>query len=560
MLCDNTPKSDPSRHGGSRLTVGSLMTYNDPIWSTGGGASFSTARRSLIRAAAGALVGTAVVPVGLGAAEPRESGSRVTFRGCRVAFVDDASAVNAIEATHVDVEESTHVNRVEDPDHERPRRIGQLQVEYDGGHDRTQLQLVGAERSMVYLELMTDGGNEGWLNPHERCVPEGFSLTDVPSDQVAKLLADDGSAEDRFGCSVDIDGDIAIVGAIGSDAGGRDSGMAYVCWPDDEGHWSGQSPLVPEGLEAAVKFGRSVAVDGGTGVVGVPLDGIMNPGAAHVFQPDGSGGWEEVVKLKAGDGSTSDRLGTSVDIAGDTIVAGAPLAGGSGAVYVFGRDSAGTWTERAKLTADTATSTEKFGQAVGTTGETVVIGAPKSDGVESDEGAGYVFVGDGGTWAEEAKLTADDGGATAEFGAAVAVETSTAVLGDPFADDVGAAYVFDRDEDGSWTKSHKLAPADARECDDFGASVALDGDVIMVGAPGRDDRATDAGAVHVYTRDASGSWAEYTQLTASEPDDPTEPAGDAFGGAVGIGGGRAVVGAPHDDELEATAGAAFVFE
>jgi hypothetical protein len=209
-------------------------------------------------------------------------------------------------------------------------------------------------------------------------------------------------------------------------------------------------------------LGRSVAVSGNTVVAGAPEAKIGSnsfQGAGYVFVKPGPG-WVNVTqtaKLTASDGAADDRLGSSVAVSGDTVVAGALRANGfnpdQGAAYVFVKPGTG-WangTQTAKLTASDGAANDELGHAIALSGDTIVGGAPFADvGGRVDRGAAYVFVKPGTGWAngtQTEKLTAADGVAEDLLGHTVAVSAATAVAGAPYADvggnaDAGAAYVF----------------------------------------------------------------------------------------------------------------------
>ena len=189
--------------------------------------------------------------------------------------------------------------------------------------------------------------------------------------------------------------------------------------------------------------------------------------------------FSQQAKLTASDGDNNDFFGISVAIDGDTAVAGAPLDNGDlsnqGAAYVFTR-SGTTWTEQQKLTASDGKANDLFGTSVAIDGDTVVAGAP-GDGGTANSGAAYVFTRSGTTWTEQQKLTASDGAANDLFGASVSIDGDTAVVGAPNDDggtiNQGAAYVFTR-SGTTWTEQQKLTASDGAANDFFGASVAID--------------------------------------------------------------------------------------
>ena len=332
--------------------------------------------------------------------------------------------------------------------------------------------------------------------------------------------------------------------------------------------------LLASDAQGGDNFG-TVAVSGDTAVVGAIFEDSAAgaAGAAYIFQRDegGTDNWGEVKKLTASDAETSDQLGASVAISGDTVVVGAigEDAGGSeaGAAYVFERDQggAGNWGEVKKLTASDAQSDAELGFSVAVSGDTAVVGAIGRVAAVIDPGAAYVFQRDEGgadNWGEVKKLTASDAEGGDAFGWSVTISGDTVIAGaraeaagGPVA---GAAYVFGRDQGGvdSWGEVKKLTASDAAQFDDFGVSVALSGDTAIVGAGGEDGGASEGGSAYVFERDqgGAGNWGEVTKLIASDAQ-----AADIFGASVEVSGDTAVVGAPLEDAGDSDAGAAYVF-
>ena len=388
--------------------------------------------------------------------------------------------------------------------------------------------------------------------------------------QVAKLTASDGAAGDEFGFSVSISGDTIVIGAWRDDDTVTDSGSAYV-FVRPSGGWRNATQTAK--LSAAdvdatdpwsgSGFGRSVSVSGGTIVVGALWNDDAK-GAAYVFEKP-SGGWQDATqtaKLTAPDGSDGDLFGHSVSVSGDTIVVGAhadePHGTFSGSAYVFEKPSQG-WvdaTAAAKLRASDGAAWDIFGHSVSVSGDTIVVGAPWDGANGFHSGAAYVFVRPSSGWVghllERGKLVADDGAAWDEFGYSVSVSGDTIVVGASGDDDKGSAYVF-AEPSGGWfyasqtEQTDKLTAADGSSLDDFGRSVSVSGGAIVVGAPWKDDNGTDSGAAYIYDYEEPIPG----KLTASDG-----AAGDELGWSVSVSGDTIVVGAPGDD---AGRGAAYVF-
>src|ERR1700733_6835379 len=261
-------------------------------------------------------------------------------------------------------------------------------------------------------------------------------------------------------------------------------------------------------------FGSSVAISGDTAIIGAPHGGSLGsvsgtgPGAAYVFVRNGSGTWTQVQELTASDGAVGDEFGAAVAMSGTTAMIAGHGKNGLGAVYVFVRNSSGTWTQVQELTASDGVAGDNFGKSVSVSGNTAVIGDPFKN---SYQGAVYVFARDpSGTWTQVQELTASDGAAGSSdtgdvFGWSVSVSGSTAVVGAWQKDNhQGAAYVFVGDSSGTWIQQQKLTAADGTWGDSFGTSVSISAATAVIGAPGGN---LGEGVAYVFVRHGT-SWAE----------------------------------------------------
>ena len=362
-----------------------------------------------------------------------------------------------------------------------------------------------------------------------------------------EVTAGDGATEDYFGASVSVSGDTVVVGANGNDSS---QGSAYV-FVRVGSTWAQQAQLSAGDGAAFDQFGSSVSVSGDTVVVGANGDNDCQ-GSAYVFARTGST-WAQQAKLTASDGVALDQFGSSVAMAGDTVVVGAVFDDASqGSAYVFARTGS-TWAQQAKLTASDGAAEDYFGASVSVSGDTVVVGAYFDDvdnpGYSIDRGSAYVFARTGSTWAQQAKLTASDGAAEDQFGFSVSVSGDTVVVGAIFDDSnniaythgTGSAYVFVR-TNAIWAQQAKLVASDGVVGDYFGWSVSVSGDTVVVGAV-YDDIATnfDQGSAYVFVR-TNAIWAQQEQLLAGDG-----AGGDNFGWSVAVSGEMVVVGAYSTD-------------
>ena len=471
---------------------------------------------------------------------------------------------------------------------------------------------------------------------------------DMPEEHTESAIVSalDGESGDDFGSSVALDGNMLVVGAVYEDGGAgnpiMDSGAAYVFLldPNNPSNWNQKAVLRASDAQQNDYFGWNIAINGNTVIVGAPFedggagDPIADSGAVYVFDRNQGGpdAWGEVRILSASDAQANDYFGMALGVSGDEIVVGASSEDGgagdplssSGAAYIFSRDLGGpeNWGEQTILRYPTPEAGDYFGDVTAIYSGTVAISAPyQNDGPGgSFSGAGTVYVferdqGGPGMWGLVQSIFPSDRHSGDAFGIDVALNRDTLVVSAPYKDtplmDAGAAYIFDRNQGGldQWGEVTILHPADPAAQDEFGAAVAVRGDLVAIGAPapsGSPDPGHEGGLVHTFRRDEgganqwgqvsilSGSSAETWDMVGSElavnddwiispasssqqvylfaeesawgqtgqphPQDPQ--AGDYFG-SVALDGDLLVVGAPHEDggagDPLPDAGAAYVF-
>jgi hypothetical protein len=380
--------------------------------------------------------------------------------------------------------------------------------------------------------------------------------------QQAQLTASDGAGGDVFGGSVALDGDTALVGASQDDASAVDQGSAYV-FVRSGTTWSQQAKLTAADGAAADRFGASVALSDHTALIGADLDdvGASNQGSAYVFVRSGNS-WTQQAKLSASDGAANDVFGNAVALAGDTALVGATFddigpSNAQGSAYVFTR-SGSSWTEQAMLTASDGNADDAFGWSVALSGDTALIGAITDNLIGSNEGSAYIFTRSGSTWSQQSKLTASDAANNERFGSAVALFGQVAMIGAALDrintnSEQGSVYVLTQ-SGNSWSDEIKVTAGEGAAFNQFGYSVAVSGDTVLVGVRGDDiGPSFDRGSVFVYTR-SGDIWIQQAQLTAS--DGATQ---DQFGFSIAFSGNTALIGAPGDQFAGEDQGAAYVF-
>jgi len=368
--------------------------------------------------------------------------------------------------------------------------------------------------------------------------------------ETAKLLASDGAAYERFGNSVSISDDVALVGAFDDDDNGSYSGSAYV-YRYNGSIWVEEQKLLASDGSGQDHFGRSVSISSDVALVGAPYD-YGDTGSAYVYRYNGSI-WVEEQKLLASDGAFGESFGYSVSISGDVALVGARWivedCFGLGSAYVF-RYNGSNWVEEQKLLASDGAAYDLFGNSVSISGDVALVGA-YGGGINT--GSAYFYRYNGSSWVEEQRLLASDGFIGDLFGISVSIGGDVAQVGAPHDIDSGSAYVF-RYNGSSWVEEQKLLASDGATGDFFGISVSISGDVALVGAFGDDDSGLGSGSAYFYRYNGS-SWVEEQKLLASDG-----AASDNFGNSVSLSGDVALVGAYWDQDNGSGSGSAYVFK
>lgn len=264
-----------------------------------------------------------------------------------------------------------------------------------------------------------------------------------------------------------------------------------------------------------------------------------------IFAPQGfAQAWNEVTKITGSEALTGENFGASVSIDGDYAIVGVPGSDLSfmGSAYVYEKVG-DDWVEVQELIASDGNPGDNFGYSVSIHGDYAVVGASWSNSEEGwDIGAAYIYErNDAGTWIEVQKIGASDGVYNDSFGWTVNVNGTTMAIGAPITDegstDAGSTYMFERGDDGTWSEVQKLMASDPEPTDWFGYSVSIDEDYLIIGCILSDDDGDGSGSAYIFERDDEGVWIEVEKITASDAGES-----DWFGNVVSLSGDHAIVG------------------
>jgi hypothetical protein len=366
-----------------------------------------------------------------------------------------------------------------------------------------------------------------------------------------KITASDPAAQALFGSSVSISHNLCVVGTPWDDDNADFSGSAYI-FRFDGNVWIQEQKLLASDGSPQDEFGSSVSIDGNACIVGALGDDDMgtDSGAVYVFRYS-EPNWLQEAKLTASDGRSWDAFGASVSTSDNVCVIGAPGYDDNGRAYIF-RFNGSQWLQEAKINSPTSTAGDEFGCSVSISSDVCIIGDPNDASTAANSGAAYIFRFDDPNWVLEARLTSPDGSA-GDFGLSVAVDGGICIVGacgdDDNGQDSGSAYIF-RFNDPNWILRQVLLPSDGEPNDLFGSSVSISGNLCVVGAPQDDEKGCESGSAYLFRLDVS-NWVQADKLVAFDGSEL-----DRFGGCVSIDSDYVVVGAAGKND---GTGAAYTF-
>ncbi len=379
--------------------------------------------------------------------------------------------------------------------------------------------------------------------------------------QPVKIVASDGGLEDYFGSAVAIEGDLAVVGCPYDDDGGENSGAAYV-YVREDGVWTQRAKLTATPPAGGELFGCSVALSGERVIVGAEGndDAGEDSGAAYIFARQAETFVQEARLLPPQSGP-DQRFGHAVAIWQDVAMVGLAIDPekdpytGSAYVYHFAE---GAWAFEATLAPESTKRPLPLDVSLALNGDVALLGEPYAFEDGRASGVVYVFRHYGGLWQQETTLKPAEGRVLGQFGSSVAVDQDTIVVGargsqlrHPDSPVRGAVYVFEYDGT-AWVERQQLALE--QYVTSFGQSVAVRGTTILVGAPDSGALVSHGGAVYVYRRDET-QWIFAETLLP-----PAASRWDQFGSPLAFDGQSVIAGMIRDDQVAVNAGAAYILD
>lgn len=373
----------------------------------------------------------------------------------------------------------------------------------------------------------------------------------------AMIFANDGVAGDIYGYACATNGETVAVAAPYKHVPTDDEGAIHI-YKEVGGVWTRTQRLVAANRFIDFNLGTAIAMDGPVLVAGTAES------QAIVFEEIG-GTWVETATLTAPDAIPSDLFSLGLEVDGDRIFVGSlsdVTDAGIGSVYVYERADGGGWALADKIELPRAGATlDNFdhGIAIDASGDEVVIGRCYADITASNQGVAWVFAyTHAAGWALLDELVSPNPTALGLFGHTVALKGDIAIVGEPRYDPPGAdgaGRIFEFTRSGSdWVLTDEFSPEDAAAGDDFAIDLDFAGDRLVVGAYLDDFPGAGSGSVYLLKRDPDG-WVTETKFKGAQIG-----AGDLFGWDVDVADGVLVVAAPFDGTRGLSAGAAVIFD
>ena len=351
----------------------------------------------------------------------------------------------------------------------------------------------------------------------------------------ARLNANDSEYSDEFGRRVSISGEYAIVSANHDDDNGEQSGSAYIFEKQDDGSWI-QSSKLNHSDDGEYNygdynyFGSSVSISGEYAGVGT-----SGKNSAYIFKKQDDDSWIQTSKIT----TSSNQNVRNIHISGDYSFVSDVI----GSIYILKRNNDDSWTQTYEL----ITSDESSGSSISVSGKYAII--------SSNSESAYIFKKqDDDSWIQTSKLTASDGNTGDFFGTHVSISGKYAVIGaHGYEKGSGSAYIFQRNDDDSWTQTSKLTASDSSDYMNFGVSGAISEDYAIIGS-------RYSGSSYVFQKQDDGSWIQKSKLKLAAFKNKTNA---NFGVSISISGDNVIIGSPlysSHDNFYPGSGSAYIFD
>ncbi|MBC8305140.1 MAG: hypothetical protein H8E55_56430, partial [Pelagibacterales bacterium] len=402
-----------------------------------------------------------------------------------------------------------------------------------------------------------------------------------------KIISSDGLSLDKFGRSVAIGDGVAVIGApnVGNpeqDPLNHGVGAIYIYRYEMDLGWvesqkilgEQENPYDFQGLGESVDLFQSdnTSILNEDRIIAGAIDDSecgTDSGAVYIYKKDGSR-WSKEQKLIAwdcGDGSWPHLFGSSVVLSDSYAFVGARGDNNqgiaTGAVYIF-KWSGGSWIQHQKLTATDGTEFDWFGSSISVSNDFLAVGSTHDDrhpsGSGQAKGGVYVFkLDEDGYWQQQgSQLEALEGDGGDEFGSSVAIQGNIIAIGARRVRNSngskGAVYVFENQIGESWFQTHKLTPSDGGSDDHFGNSVSIYGNSILIGSYRSNGNSTGSGSVYLFNKIEDSHWVQSKKFASSDGND-----GDEFGNSVSIHEDAILIGSHNNGALGDYSGASYIY-
>jgi len=358
-----------------------------------------------------------------------------------------------------------------------------------------------------------------------------------------------------------VSGDYVVVGTLGDEQNGSQSGAAYF-FERCGSEWTQIQKIVPDDNEAIDRFGRGAAIWGDYAIVGAPYDDDMGEksGSAYIYHLE-DGLWHLQEKIIAPDGSPSDWFGWTVSIWEDYVLVGSQNdfveSSFNGSAFIFKRDGT-DWVFQNKLVAPDPGTFDLFGLSLDIRDGLAIVGAQENDDNGLESGSAYIYKLEGDTsWNYQAKLLPSDGMAGDGFGGSVNISEGRALVGSPYKNvnlnDDGAVYIFRNQGDSVWTEDSFIVSPENILAENFGLSVDADDEKVIVGTARGFGISEETGSAHLFS-EVDGNFNYEMKLYADDGEHA-----DFFSIVVGVDDNTLICGAQGDDSNGGNAGSAYMY-